>query len=84
MRTTLSLESDVAKELKSLQERSGRPFKNVVNDVLRAGLTVLLARRQKKAASAYQTRPVSLGNPSLPTLDNIAEVLSIAEGDDRP
>jgi len=38
MRTTLTLDDDVARELKELQHRSRRSFKDTVNAVLRRGL----------------------------------------------
>ena len=38
MRTTLTIEDALAKELKELVHRSGRSFKQVVNDALRAGI----------------------------------------------
>ena len=38
MRTTLTLDDDLAKELKELARRSGRPFKQVVNEALRKAL----------------------------------------------
>jgi Ribbon-helix-helix protein, copG family. len=38
MRTTLTLDEDVARELQELSRRSGESFKEVVNDVLRRGL----------------------------------------------
>lgn len=38
MRTTLTLDDDVAKKLKELARRGGVSFKEVVNSVLRRGL----------------------------------------------
>lgn len=38
MRTTLTLDDDLAKELKSRARRSGRSFKEVVNEALRRAL----------------------------------------------
>ena len=38
MRTTLTLDDDVAEALRRLVRQTGRPFKQVVNDALRAGL----------------------------------------------
>jgi len=38
MRTTLTLDDDLAVILKRTAEASGRPFKQVVNDAIRAGL----------------------------------------------
>ena len=39
MRTTLTLDDDVEKELRDEARRSGRQFKEVVNDALRRGLS---------------------------------------------
>ena len=38
MRTTLTLDDDVAAQLRRLARETGRPFKQVVNEALRAGL----------------------------------------------
>ena len=57
MRTTLTLEKDVALALRAEARRSGRPLKRIVNDTLRAGL----AARKAPAARRYRLTPVSLG-----------------------
>jgi len=38
MRTTLTLDEDVARRLKAVARKTGRPFKTVVNENLRRGL----------------------------------------------
>jgi plasmid stability protein len=38
MRTTITLDDDVAANLRAKVRKSGRPFKDVVNETLRAGL----------------------------------------------
>ena len=38
MRTTLTLDDDVADALRRVAHETGQPFKQVVNDALRAGL----------------------------------------------
>jgi hypothetical protein len=38
MRTTVTLDPDVQRLLKEAEQRSGRPFKQVLNDAVRAGL----------------------------------------------
>jgi hypothetical protein len=40
MRTTITLDDDVAAKLHSKARKSGRAFKDVVNDALRKGLAV--------------------------------------------
>ena len=41
MRTTLTIEDRIARDLKKLAHRSGKPFKVVVNETLQAGLEAL-------------------------------------------
>ena len=60
MRTTLTLDDRVAKALKALAHRSGKPFKQVVNETLQAGL---IARETPKPRP-YRLKPVSLGGVS--------------------
>ena len=46
MRTTLSLDDDVAAKLRDLAHRRKRPFKEVVNEVLRRGLAAQAPRSE--------------------------------------
>lgn len=78
MRTTITLEPDVAARLDRL--RRTRAFKDVVNEALRAGLDEM-EREQSKRVRRYSITPVK-GNPRRTNLDNIAEVLAEIEGDD--
>jgi hypothetical protein len=57
MRTTLTLDPDVARELKRLVRDSQRPFKEVVNTTLRKGLARGGAARRR----SYSLTPRSLG-----------------------
>ena len=83
MRTTLTLEEDVAVQLKALCAARGERYKKVVNDVLRAGIMVLTSRSAEETPRLHRTAPVSLGTPMLPNIDNIGEVLALLEGDDH-
>jgi hypothetical protein len=58
VRTTLTLDDDLARRLKESSRRSDRPFKTVVNDALRAGLKVL---ESPPPAKRYRLEPVHLG-----------------------
>ena len=58
MRTTLTLEDQLAKALKNAAHRTGKPFKQVVNDTLRAGLA---AAQVSAKARPYRLKTVSLG-----------------------
>ncbi len=79
MRTTLSLDDDVAALLRRAVTRRNEPLKKVVNDALREGLPKLLAPR--RARQPYRTRPLKLGRCLVGSIDDIAEVLAIAEGE---
>jgi len=78
MRTTLSLDDDVAALLVRTQRLKKATFKQVVNDALRRGLeTMTTPERRPK----YRTPEAHLGRCLLGNLDDVAEVLSIAEGE---
>lgn len=79
MRTTLTLDDDVVALLKREQTRTRKPFKQLVNEALRASLT--RPAPPKRRAAPYRIRPVSLGRCLVGSLDNVAEVLAIAEGE---
>jgi hypothetical protein len=57
VRTTLTLDKDLAVVLRAQARRSGRPFKRIVNETLRAGLAAL----ERPAARRYRLTPVRLG-----------------------
>lgn len=80
MRTTLTLDDDVAAQLGQIRARRGQPFKQLVNDVLRAGLAHLDADPAVRTGGPY-TRSVSLGRPRLPSVDDVSETLALAEGE---
>jgi hypothetical protein len=58
MRTTLTLEDDVAAALKEKAERTGRKFKDVVNEALRAGIA---SGFRAPASRRYRLEPTHLG-----------------------
>ncbi|MEW5738231.1 MAG: DUF2191 domain-containing protein [Myxococcota bacterium] len=51
MRTTLTLEPDLAKKLKDLAHRRGQSFKETLNEVVRKGLSAQAPRREGKRYS---------------------------------
>jgi hypothetical protein len=79
MRTTLSLDDDVAAMVRSAQKEQKKPFKQVVNDALRAGLAA--PRRSKRRSVPFRTASAKLGRCLMGDLDDVAEVLAIAEGE---
>jgi hypothetical protein len=80
MRTTLTIDDDVAVALERMRKNRDASLKEIVNDVLRRGLKD--ANAPQKPRRAFRTRSVDLGKSRLPDLDNVAEVLAIAEGED--
>ena len=61
MRTTLTLDDDLARSLKDVAHRQDEPFKAVVNRALRAGLAALSS---PKAPRRYQIKPFAMGDVS--------------------
>ena len=80
MRITLSLEKDVAAALERLRHSRKASLKEVVNDALRRGLAQMDFSRSP-ARKKFRTRPVSLGRCLVGNVDNISEILSVAEGE---
>jgi hypothetical protein len=81
MRTTLTLDDDVAALIRKIQEKRGLSLKELVNEALRLGLLGFVKRSRR--SQPYRLTPVSLGRCKLASLDNIAEVLAHAEGDEH-
>jgi hypothetical protein len=79
MRTTLSLDDDVAALLEAVRKSRGAGLKQIVNDALRLGLEQL--SKPAAARAPFRTRPVDLGKCYFPNLDNAWEVLAEAEGE---
>jgi len=80
MRTTLTPEESIAAALKNAAHRSGKPFKQGVNETLRAGLKASKAGAQ--VSRPYRLKPASLGGPIAPVdLDSLDldKVLQIAD-----
>jgi Arc/MetJ family transcription regulator len=81
MRTTLTLDDDVAAKLKALEKSERRPFRAIVNDALRAGLRVLHQRPARR--TPHRTSGFDLGTSLVGSLDNVEDVLERAEGPNR-
>ncbi|HXG87333.1 MAG TPA: hypothetical protein VNJ02_03275 [Vicinamibacterales bacterium] len=77
LRTTLTLDDDVAAKLQAAARRSGRAFREVLNDTLRRGL--MTDRPGKRTPFRVQTRSLGGKRAGL-HLDNIAELLEQVEG----
>jgi predicted transcriptional regulator len=78
MRTTLTLDDDVAAILKRLARTRNARFKDVVNDALRRGLASTTAVPARKT---FRTASVDLGRCRTGSVDNVADALAAAEGE---
>jgi hypothetical protein len=79
MRTTLTLDPDVAAKARRGAARLGKPFKTVINSALRIGLDVVL---KPPGAKPYRTKPRPMGFHPGFNFDNISELLAQLEGKD--
>jgi uncharacterized protein (UPF0262 family) len=81
MRTTLTLDDDVASRLQAEARRSGLPFKVVVNEYLR----IAMAKRQAvHIATPFRVKAVDMGGP-MPgrSYDDVGALLDEVEGISR-
>ena len=79
MRTTLTIEDDVAKLLENARRTRNTSLKVIVNEALRQGLRDIT--KPPRRGKPYETRSVTLGRCQLANLDDISEVIAVAEGD---
>jgi hypothetical protein len=79
MRTTLTLDPDVAALLDQVRNARDASLKEVVNEGLRRGLRLMA--RSGPERTACRTEAVSLGRCLIGDLDDVAEALAVAEGE---
>lgn len=79
MRTTLTLDDDVAAGIQRLRAESDASLKDVVNQALRMGLRALAA--PEDPGPPYATPSSSLGGCLVATLDDVADALALGEGE---
>lgn len=79
MRTTLSLDDDVAAELDRLRRAKNLGMKTLVNEALRFGLREIGSPSVKK--KPFRTKPIRAGRLLVPSIDNVWEVIAEVEGD---
>jgi len=76
-RTTLTLEDDVAAKLKAVMRRTGRSFKDTVNEILRYGLA---QQTRVKKQKPFKIHAKDMGlRPGL-DYDHISRLLEEIEG----
>jgi len=80
VRTTLTLDEDVAAKLKVEARKTGRPFRETVNACLRAGLSL---RAPVHKTHPFRVRPYDLGLQPGVNLDKVSVLLDEIEGAER-
>ena len=79
MRTTLTLDDDVAAMIERIRRAREASLKDIVNDALRRGLNDLATAPKRR--EPFKTNTVALGRLRLASIDNISESLAIAESE---
>jgi hypothetical protein len=82
MRTTLTIDDDVAIALDRIRERDDLSLKAAVNEALRRGLRVMDSEAEEGPVEPYRTRPWN-GGPIRIDIVNVTEALDWAEGPGR-
>jgi hypothetical protein len=80
MRTTLTLDPDVAAKARKGASRLGKSFREIINTALRIGLDEVLS---PPATKPYRTKPRPLGLRRGFSYDDISELLARGEGEDH-
>ncbi|MFC2166093.1 DUF2191 domain-containing protein [Acidobacteriota bacterium] len=76
MRTTLTLDEDVAQRTKELATKLKKSFKVVLNEALRKGLDQV---EKPQKCRQYRTNPHDMGLREGLSIDNIQELLARVE-----
>lgn len=79
MRTTLTVDDDVAAMLERLRKAREQSLKDLVNEALRRGLKQMDAPPKRR--ELFRTRSVDIGRCRIGGVDDVAEALAVAEGE---
>jgi hypothetical protein len=79
MRTTLTIDPDIAAKARKAVQVTGMPFKSLINQALRIGIDAVLSPKKSRP---YRTKGRALGLRKGLSYDNIHELLAVAEGED--
>ena len=77
MRTTLTIDDDIAVLIEQEQRRSGDSFKGTVNRLLRHGL---MNSKDQEAAKPFEVTPIPMGLPPGLSYDCIPKLLDDLDG----
>ena len=79
MRTTVTIDDDVAALLNKEMHKSGQPFKQVLNQTLRLGLSA----SKQPPRKPFKVKPWNLQPPPGQSFDNVHELLDALDGPER-
>ncbi len=79
MRTTLTIDRDVAVQIERMRQEENVSLKEVVNRLLRQGIQAGADKKQR--TQAIRTKTVDLGRCLIGSIDDVAEALSLGEGE---
>jgi hypothetical protein len=82
MRTTLTIDDDVAATLERMRGSRDASLKDLINEALRRGLRDMTDRPKQR--TPFRTEAVALGAVRMNGIDNIQEALAIAESEAYP
>jgi hypothetical protein len=77
VRTTLTIDDDLAAQIDQLRRSRDASLKGVVNDALRRGLRQMSGGRRSR--KVFRTRTFDAGAARYSNLDNVAEALADGE-----
>lgn len=80
VQTMLTLDEDLAQEIRGLSQKLSKSFKSLVNESLRLGLKQI---KKPFSNKAYRTKPHAMGLKKGCQLNNIQDLLSELEGEDK-
>jgi hypothetical protein len=78
MRTTLTIDEDVAVQLERMRRARDVSLKDLINEALRRGLREMNAKLKKR--KPFRMKTFHMG-PFLINIDNVAEAIATLEGD---
>lgn len=80
MRTTLTLDSDIAIIIERMRQTSQQSLKEIINSALREGLKHLESK--PTPSPPFRTTTASAGRCKIGDLTHVGEALALAEGED--
>ena len=79
VRTTLTIDAELMRELKEIAHREGLPLKQVVNRALRLGLAGAAKSQRRRR---YRSPTYALGALRIPTLDKALAIAGALEDEE--